>query len=144
MLLLYVGGILVSLAISSLCESIKGWNVAFLSGNIAKDLRADIYRALEYLQLSFFDKKQIGQITSRVTQDTDRVWGFLVEGVPYLLTAFLMLTGTTIFGLLRFPLLTLAILAPVPIIAFGGVFMWKPMSILFTKSGRNGDASTRT
>ena len=136
LLLLFVCGILVSLAVSSLCESIKGWNVAFLSGNIAKDLRGDIYRALEYLQLSFFDKKQIGQITSRVTQDTDRVWGFLVEGVPYLLTACLMLVGTSLYGLLRFPLLTLAILAPVPVIALGGVFMWKPMSILFNKVGQ--------
>lgn len=136
LLFLYVSGILGSLALSALCEAIKGWNVAFLSGNIAKDLRAHIYRALERLQLSFYDKKQIGQITSRVTQDTDRVWGFLVEGVPYLLTAVLMLVGTTLFGLIRFPTLALAILAPVPLIALGGVFMWKPMSTLFHKVGQ--------
>jgi ATP-binding cassette subfamily B protein len=135
-LLLYVSGFLGTLALSALCDSIKGWNVAFLSGNIAKDLRADIYQALEHLQLSFYDKKQIGAIISRVSQDTDRVWGFLVEGVPYLMTAILMLTGTIIMGLWLSPKLSLAVLVPVPIVALGGVVMWKPMSTLFHKVGQ--------
>ncbi len=38
--------VLGALAFSALCEAIKGWNVAFLSGNIAKDLRGHVYRAL--------------------------------------------------------------------------------------------------
>ena len=135
-LLLFVGGIVLSLLASSVIDMLKGWNVAFLGGNIAKDLRASIYRALEFLQLSFYDKKQIGAITSRVTQDTDRVWGFLVEGLPYMATAILTLVGTMVFGMLVAPKLTVAILLPVPIVAFGGVLMWKPMSLLFHKIGQ--------
>jgi ATP-binding cassette subfamily B protein len=135
-LFLYVGGLLACLAFGALCDAFKGWNVAFLSGNIAKDLREHVYRALEHLQLSFYDKKQIGAIISRVSQDTDRVWGFLVEGVPYLITAILMLVGTILFGLIRFPKLALAILTPVPLVALGGVIMWKPMSTLFHKVGQ--------
>jgi ATP-binding cassette subfamily B protein len=123
-------------AVGALCEAFRGWNVAFLSGNIAKDLRAHVYRSLEHLQLTFFDKKQVGAITSRVSQDTDRVWGFLVEGVPYLMTAFLTLSGTAIMGFLFSPKLTMAILAPVPLVAVGGIFMWKPMSTLFHKVGQ--------
>jgi ATP-binding cassette, subfamily B, bacterial len=134
-LLWYAGGIFLSLALSAVIEAIKGWNVAFLGGNVAKDLRASIYRALEFLQLSFYDKKQIGAITSRVTQDTDRVWGFLVDGLPYMATAILTLSGTMIFGLLFAPKLTLAILVPVPIVALSGIAMWKPMSTLFHKVG---------
>jgi hypothetical protein len=41
----------------------------------------------------------VGAITSRVTQDTDRVWGFLVEGVPYLVTNSLLLIGISVFHL---------------------------------------------
>ena len=136
MLFKYVGLMLFALALGSLCEAFRGWNVAFLSGNIAKDLRADVYRALEHLQLSFYDKRQTGAIISRVSQDTDRVWGFLVEGVPYLLTATLTLAGTTVYGILNFPKLSLAILTPVPIVALCGLFMWKPMSVLFHKVGQ--------
>lgn len=135
-LLLYVSGMLLALAVSSVCEAIKGWNIAFLSGNIAKDIRAHVYRALEHLQLTFYDKKQIGSITSRVTQDTDRIWGFLVDGVPYLVTATLMLVGTAIVGLALNWRLTLAILAPAPIVGIAAVFFWKPMSALFYKVGQ--------
>ncbi len=131
LLLLYVGGMFLSVTLAAGFEMIKGWNIAFLSGHIAKDLRAHVYRSLEHLQLSFFDKKQIGAITSRVTQDTDRIWGFLVDGVPYLVSATLMLAGTAIYGLLMNWKLTLAILAPVPLVGIGAVFFWRPLSLLF-------------
>lgn len=136
LLLLYVGGMLAAVAISSVCEMFKGWNVAFLSANVAKDIRSHVYRCLERLQLTFYDKKQIGAITSRVTQDTDRIWGFLVEGIPYLLQAVLMLGGTIVFGLLMNWKLTLAILAPVPVVGIAALFFWKPMSTLFYKVGQ--------
>lgn len=136
MLLALVGGLLGAQALNSICFAVKGWNVAFLSSNIAKDLRADTYRALEHLQLTFYDKKQIGAITSRVTQDTDRIWGFLVDGVPYLLANGATLVGALVYGMLMSWQLTLAILLPVPIVAAGGAFLWKPMSILFHKVGQ--------
>jgi ATP-binding cassette subfamily B protein len=135
LLFVYVGGILAALALSALLEAVKGWNVAFLSSNIAKDLRAHIYRSLEHLQLSFFDKKQLGAIVSRVSQDTDRVWGFLVDGLPYMATAVLTLLGVIGFGLLNAPKLTLAILTPVPVVLVLGGVMWKPMHTLFHKVG---------
>ena len=135
-LLWYVLGLLGANILAALCQWGKGYNVAYLSGNIAKDLRADTYRALEHLQLSFFDKKQVGAITSRVTQDTDRVWGFLVDGVPYLLTGTVTLVGALAFGLLLSWKLSLAILIPVPIVALGGARLWKPMSVLFHKVGQ--------
>ncbi len=136
LLLLCVGAMLVSLAASALFESIKGWNIAYLSGNIAKDLRAHVYQALEHLQLTFYDKRQIGAIHSRVTHDTDRVWGFLVEGVPYLVTACLMVLGTAVYGFTMNWKLTLAILFPVPVVAVAAAFFWKPMSTLFHKVGQ--------
>ncbi|MBC8100956.1 MAG: ABC transporter ATP-binding protein, partial [Cytophagales bacterium] len=135
-LLTLVAGLMGATVLAALCQYVKGVNVAFLSGNIAKDLRADTYYALERLQLSFYDKKQIGAIQSRVTQDTDRVWGFLVDGVPYLLTGFATLAGALIFGFFLSWKLTLAIMLPVPIVAIGGARLWKPMSVLFHKVGQ--------
>lgn len=135
-LFLLIGGMLAVQAINALSQALKGHNVAFLSANIAKDLRADIYRALERLQLSFFDKKQLGAITSRVSQDTDRVWGFLVDGVPYLLTGTLTLIGGLAYGIVLSWKLALAILIPVPIVAVMGALLWKPMATLFHKVGQ--------
>jgi len=110
--------------------------VASLSGHIAADIRSTVYRAIEFLQLTFFDKKQVGAISSRVTSDTDRVWGFLVEGVPYFLLNGLMFVGVGAFLFWTNPLLASAILAPIPIIVGIGVRFWKPMAQMFYRVGQ--------
>ena len=76
-------------------QILTGRLTAFLAGHIAADLRAGLYRAIEFLQLGYFDKKQVGAITSRVTQDTDRVWGFLVDGAPFIITNGLLIVGVS-------------------------------------------------
>ena len=110
--------------------------VARLGGYVAADLRSAVYRAVEFLQLNFFDKKQVGAISSRVTSDTDRVWGFLVEGVPYFL-----LNGLTLFGVVGFlvwihPVMAMVILLPIPIVVAIGVTFWRPMSQMFHRVGQ--------
>ncbi len=124
------------LVVNSGLQILNGRTISFLAGSIAADLRAAVYRSIEFLQLSFFDKKQVGAIASRVTSDTDRVWGFLVEGVPYLL-----LNGLTLIGIMGFlfwtnAFLAACILAPVPVILGIGAFFWKPMSQMFHRVGQ--------
>jgi len=124
------------LVINSIIQVVNGRTIAFLAGHVAADLRAAVYRAIEFLQLTFFDKKQVGAIASRVTSDTDRVWGFLVEGVPYL-----MLNGLTLIGIVGYlfyinAFLAICILAPVPIVIGIGAFFWKPMSQMFHRVGQ--------
>ncbi len=126
----------VVIVIGTVVQIIDGWLIAFLAGNIAADLRAHIYRALEFLQVSYFDKKQVGAITSRVTQDTDRVWGFLVDGLPYLVTNILLLLGVGIFLFLTNWRLGLAILAPIPVVLLISAIFWKPISQMFFRVGQ--------
>jgi ATP-binding cassette subfamily B protein len=109
---------------------------AFLAGNIAADLRGRLYRAIEYLQLTFFDKKQVGAITSRVTQDTDRVWGFMVDGVPYFVSNGLLLVGIMGFLFYINARLALCILSPIPIVVAISGFAWKPVSNLYYRVGQ--------
>jgi ATP-binding cassette subfamily B protein len=113
-----------------------GRTTAFLSGNIAADLRSRVYRAIEFLQVSYFDKKQVGAITSRVTQDTDRVWGFLVDGLPYLVSNTLMVLGITIMLFVTKWQLALAVLAPMPFVILISTVFWKPISQLYFRVGQ--------
>ncbi len=128
---------LATLAINSALQIMNGRLIAFLAGSIAADLRSSLYRAIEFLQLSYFDKKQVGAITSRVTQDTDRVWGFLVDGLPYLVTNVLLIIGLSVFMLSINVKLTLCILAPLPVVFLLSGIFWKPVSqILRVRQGR--------
>ncbi len=109
---------------------------AWLAGHIAADLRGTVYRSIEFLQLTFFDKKQVGAIASRVTSDTDRVWGFLVEGLPYFLLNGMMLVGVVTFLFLISPIMAAAILVPIPIMVLIGIKFWRPMSQMWHRVGQ--------
>ena len=135
-LLPLMGAWLAILVFGSSVQIFTGRIIAFLGGNIAADLRARLYRSIEFLQLNYFDKKQVGAITSRVTQDTDRVWGFLTEGVPYFLINGLLLVGIAGFLISVNWKLTLCILAPIPIVVAIGGFFWKSVAQLFTRVGQ--------
>src|SRR5579871_5310741 len=125
-----------ALIVSAVVQVINGRLIAYLAGHLASDLRASVYRAIEFLQLGFFDKKQVGAIASRVTQDTDRVWGFLVEGVPFLLINTLLMIGVTVYMFLINRTLAAAVLAPLPIVGLLSMIFWQPISHMFHRVGQ--------
>ena len=107
--------------------------MTFLGSNIAADLRAATFNTVQRLQVAYFDKKPVGSISSRITQDTDRIWMFLVDGMPFLVTNALVLVGVIFFLVSVDVVLALAIMAPLPVMALLAVTFWKPLSIMFHK-----------
>ena len=136
LLLPLIAAWLAILVVGAGAQILTGRLIAFLGGSVAADLRSQLYRSIEFLQLDYFDKKQVGAITSRVTQDTDRVWGFLVDGVPYFLINGLLLLGIAGFLLTVNWVLTLCILAPIPVVVLIGAIFWKSVSQLFVRVGQ--------
>ncbi|MDF2441699.1 MAG: ATP-binding cassette, subfamily bacterial, partial [Abditibacteriota bacterium] len=127
---------LVILAVNIVLQVLSGRLTAYLASHIAADIRADLFRAIEWLQMGYFEKKQVGSITSRVTQDTDRVWHFLVEGVPFMVTNGLLLIGIAAFIFWTNWILALCILAPIPLVAAVSGFSWKRISQLSHRFGQ--------
>lgn len=119
-----------------LLEIARGRLVAYLAGHIAADLRSAVYRAIEFLEIQYFDKKQVGAIASRVTHDTDRVWGFLVDGLPFFVINGLLMIGVSVILFRINPALAAAILAPIPFVGLLSVVFWKPMSQMFHRVGQ--------
>lgn len=126
----------VVIVITALLQIGAGRTTAYLAGSIAADLRAAVFQAIELLQVSYFDKKQVGSITSRVTQDTDRVWGFLVDGLPYLASNSLLFLGITGMLLVTNWRLALAVMAPVPLMLVLSAISWGSISRLYFKVGQ--------
>jgi ATP-binding cassette, subfamily B, bacterial len=131
-----VGGLAAVRLISAATEMVHGQITAFLAGRITADIRAQLYQRLERLSLSFYDKKQVGAIMSRMTQDADRIWGFLVDGLPYVMTNTLMLIGILSFTLWMNWKLALMVFSPAPVVILVGALFWKRMSQAFHKVGQ--------
>lgn len=118
-------------AAGSVLQIVSGRTNTWIACHISSDLRTTVYRAIEFLHLNYFDKKPLGAIGSRVTQDTDRVWGFLVDGLPFFVNNGLTLVAVAVLIFLVNPMLALAILIPVPLVALISTRAWKPVSALF-------------
>ncbi|WP_425442047.1 ABC transporter ATP-binding protein [Sediminibacillus massiliensis] len=82
-------------------------------------LRNNLFSHLQRLPLSFFQKRQTGELMSRLTNDIENVSRTLNSSVIQLATSILTLTGTIIMMLLLSPLLTLLTMLIVPLMFLG-------------------------
>ena len=102
-----------------------------LGNLITRDLRHLIYAHLHNLSLRFFAKKRIGSLITRVTNDTDRLWDFIVFGSIDLLRDVVMIV---VFAGVMFYFnwkLAIAALAPVPPLAILTYYRSMKMQSMF-------------
>ena len=113
--LLYCGLLIASAILFSAGSYIKSLLQGIVAADVVRDLRNALYRKLQYLPFSWHATMPTGQIMSRMLSDMDAVeqfvaWGFttmLTEGATFFLTFVILLTLDW--------QLTLAVLAPMPL-----------------------------
>ena len=98
-------------------QMVQGRQAAWLSGRLTLDIRVLLYQSLQRLSLSYFDKRQVGSIMSRVTQDTSALNSFMNQLLGYYVASTLQIVGAIIFMVMLSPKLMLWALIPSPIIA---------------------------
>ncbi len=128
-------GLLVRLVLGLLGLRLLSWlsevgRTAFssrLGFRASEDIRAELYRSLQFLPLRFYDKRKVGSIISRMTNDAERLEIYITFDIPYVFSNVLLMVG--IFSLLLYKdwMLTLYVLLPVPLIVLGGTLIWNRM-----------------
>jgi ATP-binding cassette, subfamily B, bacterial len=114
-----MGVLLLSQLSSSVIQIARGRNVAFLGMRITVSIRHSLFEKLQALSLGFYDKRNVGSIMSRMTNDTSALYDVLVDGIPVVLNQ-----GATLIAI---PIVMLAInwrvgilaLVPVPFVLYG-------------------------
>jgi ATP-binding cassette, subfamily B, bacterial len=116
-----VAGLAALHVVRALMVAWRSWLNGWLGQSIIFDLRTQIYRHLQKLSLSFYDKRQVGSVLARITSDTSTLHSFLVSGVQTVIINSLTILG---IGLLMFALdrrLALIVLIPTPLLAIGTI-----------------------
>jgi ATP-binding cassette subfamily B protein len=116
---------------SYILEIFRGQLSIWLGGQVTVAIRDDLYNNLVRLGLKFYNKKQVGSLISRVTNDAESMMYFLVDGVPYMLSNALLLVGILILLFITSWKLTLLVLIPVPLMILGGWFFWSRLMRVF-------------
>ena len=83
------------------------------------DLRVRMYAHLQRLSLSFFERTSTGELMSRVTNDINALEQFVTHGVALTAMDLLRLLGASAVLLVLDWRLALAVLVPLPVMAFG-------------------------
>ncbi|WP_100398060.1 ABC transporter ATP-binding protein [Bacillus sp. FJAT-44742] len=118
----------------------------FLMAGIAQQtvytMRTDLFTHLHSLPIPFFDKKQHGELMSRVTNDMENVSNTLNSSVIQIFSSLLTLIGTISVMLWLSPLLTLITLLIVPAMVYGMKWITKRTGRLFKEQQRDlGDVN---
>lgn len=116
-----------------LFEIIGGFLRADVSSQTNRDIRTQLYQHVQYMPVRFYDKRQLGNLMSRFTNDADRLEMFLLVGIPFVLSNTLMLIGTLALLLYLSWELTLYALLPVPLIVLGAILIWGRMRRIWTR-----------
>jgi len=99
-------------------------------------LRAKLFEQLQRLPISYFDKRPIGDLMSRLLSDVDTLNQFFSQGLTQLLGAVLGLVGIMVAMLVLQPLLALACFTIIPVMLFATWF--------FAARARKAYRKTRT
>ncbi|MCS7265422.1 MAG: ABC transporter ATP-binding protein/permease [Armatimonadetes bacterium] len=104
---------------------VQSWLSAWLGSRLTHDIRCQLFQHLHLLSFRFYDKQQLGNVISRVNQDTQAVQMFLMWGVQDLGLNILQLFG---IGLALFAMdwrLAFLVLIPAPLITLVGLGFWR-------------------
>ncbi len=111
--------------LSSIFTYIQEIIMASVSQNVVRKLRDDVSNKINKLPLKYFDQNAVGDILSRVTNDTETIGMTLQRGVTQIITTSITVLGIIIIMLIINPLLTLITLISLPISIFSMTFIMK-------------------
>ncbi|MCM3706969.1 MULTISPECIES: ABC transporter ATP-binding protein [Cytobacillus] len=133
--------LLIWLGVIYVMHSLALWFQNYWMIGIAQEtvftMRTKLFGQLHRLPIPFFDKRQQGELMSRVTNDIENVSSTLNSSVIQVFSSLLTLIGTVSVMLWLSPLLTLITLIIVPLMFFGMKWITARTGRLFKEQQKN-------
>lgn len=115
----YIGKVLLFLAgmylLSAAFSFIQGWLMSGLSQKVCYDFRDQISKKINRLPLAYFEKRTVGEVLSRITNDVDTLGQSLNQSVTQFITSVTTMIGVLIMMLTISPKMTLITLLILPV-----------------------------
>ena len=132
-------GVLTGMALLSMgIGIIQNRTNAYLSTRVTRNMKNDIFRAMQRLSLSYFNANPTGKLINRVNYDAERIRSFFIDGVPYFISHVLSYIVLTVLLFCMNWKLTLILYAPiipvVLILKFALPKLWKCYSHQWRRS----------
>lgn len=106
---------------------------AGVTANIIYDIKTKMFTSLETLSMNYFSKKKTGALMTRVSGDSNRLQYFFHDGMPYIFTNSVVLTGSVIAMLVLNLKMALLVLIPLPLVLIATKKLWPVLYSFFGK-----------
>ncbi|MGG3574548.1 ABC transporter ATP-binding protein [Bacillus gobiensis] len=136
-LLLILAALFVIYIIYSASLWLQNYWMINISQKTVYTVRNELFSRLHQLPISFFDKRQHGELMSRVTNDMENVSSTLNSSAIQVLSSVLTLIGTVAVMLYLSPLLTLLTMTIIPLMAIGMKWITNRTGELFKEQQKN-------
>lgn len=114
-ILLVVLIIILTRALSQLFTLINGRISAKIAAKIVYDLKMTVFQSIEKLSLSFFNGRQTGALMTQVNDDSNTIYYFFCDGIPYFLINVIQVIAICVILFIENPLLAICSLFTVPL-----------------------------
>jgi len=122
--------------VRSLAMHLRLRHMAILGELVAGDLRYEVFEHLQTLSLGFFSRRQTGNLISRVSSDSDRLWDFIAFGLVEFSLSIVMLIGLGTMLLTLDWRLGLIMTLPIPLFIWSFIVHGNTMQRLFIRAWR--------
>lgn len=107
---------LVILIIQGIFSYIRTYFFAIVSERGMADLRRDVYNKIITQPISFFEKRRVGELTSRITTDIEQLQSVFSHSLAEFLRQVIILIGSTVIIFFIAPKLSLTMVATFPVV----------------------------
>ncbi len=114
--------ILVTHVLQVIFQGLRSLQLSWLGQKITYDIRLQVYKHLQKLGMSYYDRRMTGAIMNRITGDTASIQGFIVNGIQEIIVqVFSLLIIIVILFSMNWKL-AFIVMIPIPFIFFGSRF----------------------
>ncbi len=114
-ILIVIGIIIGTRVLSQIFNIINGRISAKIAARIVYDLKMTVFTSIEKLSLSFFNGRQTGALMTQVNNDSNTIYYFFCDGIPYFLINVVQVIVICVILFIENPLLALCSLFTVPL-----------------------------
>ena len=111
----YVGIMLALYIIAAMFSFLQGWLMTGISQKVCYRMRREISEKINRMPLKYFEKKTVGEVLSRITNDVDTLGQSLNQSINQMITSTATIIGVLYMMLTISPLMTLIALVILPV-----------------------------
>jgi len=110
---------------STLLGMLYSYVLAGIIPSIVYDIKMKIFTAMQSLSTSYYTSKQTGALMTRVNRDSNNIYWFFVDGLPYVIVTSITFIGIVTLMLIMSWKLALVTLVTIPTIIMIFRLMWR-------------------